>query len=586
MQNQTITVRAAAPKLRVADVAYNKERLVESIERAKKEGVGVLAFPRLSLCGCTCGDLFFQPTLLAACENALEELKQATRGGDTLVIVGLPVQRAGKLYDAAALLKGGEMLGLFENDAPSPSESRYFSTGERKASVCVDGLTVAVEFYAVSERTDAELLICLPNEWELVRGAKKRREAAKKLSYEAPCAAVVLTPSFGESSTDGVYSGHCVAALLGETVAEAAPFGAGEMAAEISLSTLKNERRKKLIRKYTQTQEGENVRAPFLPTEKERVEYCETAMEIQAQGLARRLGAIGAKTAVLGVSGGLDSTLALLVTVRAFEILGKDKKEIVAITMPGFGTTGKTYRNAVKLIERLGATLREIPIADSVRVHFQAIGHDGKTTDAAYENAQARTRTLILMDVANMENGIVVGTGDLSELALGWCTYNGDHMSMYSVNASIPKTLVKYLVAYAAQKSSGELKEALLSVVGTEVSPELLPPDESGNIAQKTEDIVGPYELHDFYLYHAILHRRSPEEVYARARSAFNGDYADETLLKWLKNFYRRFFTQQFKRSCSPDGVQVTALSFSPRGGLTMPSDACATLWLKEVEKL
>ncbi len=585
MEKKFLKASAVSPPIRVADVKFNTQNLLSQTEAAANDGVELLVFPRLALCGCTCGDLFFQPTLITACKESLFAIAKATENKKTVVVVGAPVEKCGALYDCAVFLGGGEVLGMICNPAP---QSRWFEKGEKEQGLVeAFGLKIAVSFDESEARTDAEITVHLPASFELVRSAKIRREALKRLSYETPCAAVSVCPNAQESSTDGVYSGHALILSEGELLAEALPFTNGKAVASLNMVALQNARRQRILRKYPAEEEVEVLSpTPFLPMEEEREEYCQTALEIQAQGLARRMRQIGAKTAVIGVSGGLDSTLALLVTARAFDLLNKDRKEIIGITMPGFGTTGKTYQNALKLIKTLGATLREIPIADSVTVHFKDIGHNGKKTDAAYENAQARMRTLILMDVANMENGIVVGTGDLSELAHGWCTYNGDHMSMYSVNASVPKTLVKYLVAYAAEQTDGELQEALFSVVNTEISPELLPPDEKGNIAQKTEDLVGPYELHDFYLYHAIYKKRSPKEVFTFAKQAFQGKYADQTLRKWLKNFYRRFFTQQFKRSCSPDGVQVTCLSLSPRGAWQMPSDAVGALWIEEAESL
>lgn len=580
-----LKMSVVSPSIRVADVKFNTQTLLSEIESASKEGVELLVFPRLAICGCTCGDLFFQPTLIAACKESISALGKATANKKTVAVIGAPVEKDGALYDCAVFLGGGEVLGIICNPAP---QSRWFEKGEKEQeAVEAFGLKIAVAFDEKTVRTDAEITVHLPASFELVRSAKIRTEALKKLSYETPCAILSVCPNVGESSTDGVYSGHALILSEGEVLSGALPFQQGRATADLNVDALQNARRQRILRKYPVKEKKEILSpVPFLPTEEEREEYCQTALEIQAQGLARRLAQIGAKTAVIGVSGGLDSTLALLVTARAFDLLNKDRKEIVGITMPGFGTTGKTYQNALRLIKTLGATLREIPIAESVTVHFKDIGHNGKKTDAAYENAQARMRTLILMDVANMENGIVVGTGDLSELALGWCTYNGDHMSMYSVNASVPKTLVKYLVAYLSEKTDGALKEVLFSVVNTEISPELLPPDEKGNIKQKTEDLVGPYELHDFYLYHAIYRKQPPKEVFALAKQAFEGKYADDILKKWLKNFYRRFFTQQFKRSCSPDGVQVTCLSLSPRGAWQMPSDAVGTLWIEELESL
>lgn len=586
MKRNGVKLCAVAPNLRVADVEYNLGQIELALERAEREGVDLLVLPRLALCGVTAGDLLLQPSLIRACKAGIDRLALATQKTGVTLVVGAPIEKDGALCDCAVVLRGGETVASVGNTKPSYEESRYFSAAKVQEAVRLDGYELSIAFDFEDESADGTVILYLPVSPELVRAEERRVHAVKKASFEKACAAVCVCPSVGESSTDGVYSGHAVVAVNGEKVGESLPFVGGAAMAEICVETLENERRKRIARRYPAYEERVREDAPFLPLAQERSKYLRTAIEIQAQGLARRMKQIGAKTAVLGVSGGLDSTLALVSTARAIDILGAKREDLVAVTMPGFGTTGRTYENALKLIKGFGATLREVPIAESVLQHFKDIGHDGKTTDAAYENAQARVRTLILMDIANMTGGLVVGTGDLSELALGWCTYNGDHMSMYSLNGSIPKTLVKELVAYAAENAEGELKEALNSVVGTEISPELLPPDKQGNIAQKTEDLVGPYELHDFYLYHAIYKRETPTEVFEKAKKAFEGKYGDETVKKWLKNFYKRFFTQQFKRSCMPDGVQVTCLSLSPRGAWKMPSDAFASVWIDEIENL
>ncbi len=615
MKHGLVKVAAVSPRLKVADVEYNVKAMQEEIVKMANQQVEVLVFPELCLCGYTCGDLFFQSFLWERCMDGLRALTESTKGSKMLVFVGLPVAYEGKLYDCAAAISDGKVLGIVPKKALCSDESyetRYFtpamddgsgvfvSLWEGESAVfCVnilfslvgdEDVKIGVVIGEDDFVSEATIVVNLSASSEIVGRAKCRRTKIEKCTAKNACACVCANPGATESTTDEVFSGHNIVAQCGVILSESEPFGSGVAIAEVDIERLFCERDNcEYLPKEDIVGEEDcsllNLSpTPFLPTAEENEETCETILSIQAHALATRMTHIGAKTAVIGISGGLDSTLALLAVARAFDLMKKDKKDIIAITMPGFGTTGKTYQNALKLIALTGATLREISIKESVLQHFKDIGHDPAVADITYENAQARMRTLILMDVANQTGGLVIGTGDLSELALGWCTYSGDHISMYSVNCSVPKTLVRHLVAYVAEKSEAALKEVLLSVAGTDISPELLPPDAQGKIAQKTEDLVGPYELHDFYLYHIVHRGCSPAVVFALAKRVFVAKYDDATLLKWLRNFYRRFFSQQFKRSCSPDGVKVGVLSLSPRTDWRMPSDASAAIWLAEVD--
>ena len=634
-----VKVAAVSPELKVADVKFNTLKIEEEIARQTKEGTEILVFPELCLCGYTCGDLFLQPLLSEACRRALKELSLFTRGISMLIFVGLPMDYMGKLYNCAAALCNGRVLGIVpKTHIPNYSEfyeRRYFSPAPNgnipdyrlweeecttfgpkqifadeknpevkvACEICEDlWVGMAPSVYAAS--AGATIIVNLSASDETIGKADYRRMLVKSQSGRNVCAYIYADAGTGESTTDMVFAGHNLIAENASVLSESLPFSKGRATAEIDASFLAAERRKLTTFTGTETPsdfivtkagfcgDGELTlrkvsKTPFVPQENIQLgERAELILSIQAQGLARRLSHTGAKTAVIGISGGLDSSLALLVSARAFEILGRDKKNIVAVTMPGFGTTGKTFDNSLKLIECTGASGRTINISESVLKHFEDIGHDRKALDVTYENAQARMRTMILMDIANKTGGLVVGTGDLSELALGWCTYNGDHMSMYAVNSSVPKTLVKHLVRYEGMRKGGELQKVLEAILATEISPELLPPDKEGKIAQKTEDIIGPYELHDFYLYHAIRLGETPKKVYYLAKYAFGKAYDEKTLLKWLKNFYRRFFSQQFKRSCIPDGVKIGSVTLSPRGDWRMPSDATASLWLREIDLL
>lgn len=565
------------------------------------------------------------------------EIARYSKDYDMLIMIGIPYEHNGKLYNVGVVLHKGKILGMVtKKHLPNYSEfyeARHFTKGfEKVVTVDFAGQKVPMGMnilFKCENRPDmvigveicedlwvpnppsirhtmagATIIANLSASDEVTGKSIYRRDLVAGQSARLICGYIYADAGEGESSTDLVYSAHNMIAENGRMLAEAKRFINQTVYGDIDLDRIKNERRKmttydsKDEEDYTVVTFEMNMdnnelstkinNMPFVPGDiAKRNERCEEILTIQAMGLKKRLEHTNAKSAVIGISGGLDSTLALLVTVRAFDMLGRDRKGIVAVTMPGFGTTDRTYDNALKMIEKLGTTFIEINISDAANEHFKAIGHDSSIHDVTYENVQARQRTLYLMNLANQYNGFVVGTGDLSELALGWATYNGDHMSMYGVNASIPKTLVRHLVRYYADTCDDiELNKVLMDVLDTPVSPELLPPQDNGEIAQKTEDLVGPYELHDFFMYYMLRLGYTPKKIYYLARNAFEGIYDDETILKWLKTFYRRFFAQQFKRSCLPDGPKVGTVAVSPRGDLRMPSDACATIWLKELEEI
>ncbi len=623
MKQGFVKTAALVPELRLADCEFNAKTAEDAIKEAARCGVKIMALPEMCLCGYTCGDLFGQETLLDAAKRALEILIKATAEIDALVAVGLPIENCGKLYNAAAVFCKGKVLGIVAkkniSDYGEFSESRWFSPApEENGSMrlfdedvpfgaklifdCrdMDNLTVGVEIGdAVQDGVAANIVLKPSASCETVGKAEWRRMVMKSSSDKNICAYVYSGADTGESSTDLVFSGHCMISENGKIIAENARFAQERLTvSEVDVNRLACERRRMgyayaecdkiefsleaeecaLTRKISQS--------PFLPEdESERTERCEEILNIQTAGLKRRWSHTRSNKIVLGISGGLDSALALLVAVRCADKMGVSRKNILAVTMPCFGTTLRTKGNAEKLCECLGVELKYVDIKAAVNQHFSDIGMEPERRDAAYENSQARERTQVLMDIANMYGGFVLGTGDLSELALGWATYNGDHMSMYGVNAAIPKTLVRYLVGYEAERLGGEAGMILADILDTPVSPELLPAQD-GEIVQKTEDLVGPYELHDFYLYYALRWGYSPSKVYRTAKYAFGGAYDDGTLKKWLKNFYRRFFTQQFKRSCLPDGPKVGTDGLSPRGDWRMPSDAVSTLWSDEAEKL
>lgn len=636
MKQGFIKVAAVTPEIRVADTAYNGQMIKKLMEKACTENAKVVVFPELCITGYTCGDLFWQDILLASALEELLSIAEESTKYDAIFFVGLPLSYNGKLYNAAAAVCHGEVLGFvpktFLPNYNEFYEARYFTPGGDVEDVIVlpdnrtvpfscrqifcctrmPQLRIAVEIcedlwvpnppsigHALA---GANLIVNLSASDEITGKSSYRRDLVTGQSARLICGYVYASAGEGESTQDVVYSGHNLIAENGHLLKESKPFQEGYAVSEIDVMRLEGQRRRmstygtvnsyRRVAFHLQIEETTLTRfidpKPFVPSDDaDRARRCDEILTIQAMGLRKRLAHTHCRTAVLGISGGLDSTLALLVTVRAFDLLGMDHKNIVAVTMPGFGTTDRTYGNALQLIKTLGATLKEVDIKNAVNVHFTDIGQDPSVHDVTYENCQARERTQILMDIANKENGMVIGTGDLSELALGWATYNGDHMSMYAVNASVPKTLVRHLVKFYADTCGDEaLEKTLLDVLDTPVSPELLPPTEDGTISQKTEDLVGPYELHDFFLYQMFRFGFSPAKVFRLAKIAFADRYEDAFILKWLKTFYRRFFMQQFKRSCLPDGPKVGTVAVSPRGDLRMPSDADVSLWMKEIEEL
>ena len=637
MKDGFIKVAAGTPKIRVADCGYNAGQIIALIKEAAERGVKVLALPELCITGYTCGDLFLQPTLLDGAERALGRILDETMELDIVTALGLPVKYQNKLYNCAAVIQKGAVLALTpKTNIPNYGEfyeARWFSVSTetfdgrefqlaglpvrmaaRPLVECgtVPGLVIGVEIcedlwapVPPSVRLAAEgatLILNLSASDEVAGKADYRRSLVTGQSGRLCCAYVYADAGEGESSTDLVFAGHNIIAENGALLAEQR-FSTGLTVSEIDVERLVYERRRMntyafppsegyVFWDYCKFDQEETVLTrpvsptPFLPADVEhRAERCEEILTIAALGLKKRLEHTNSSCAVVGLSGGLDSTLAILITAKAFDMLGRDRKGILAVTMPCFGTTKRTRSNAEILARELGADFREVDIGKAVEQHFADIGQSMDDHSVTFENAQARERTQVLMDLANQRGGLVIGTGDLSELALGWATYNGDHMSMYAVNASIPKTLVRHLVAYEADRLGGRIGDVLRDILDTPVSPELLPPKD-GEIAQKTEDLVGPYELHDFYLYYAIRWGFPPRKVLRLAIRAFDGRYDRDTLLKWLKNFYRRFFSQQFKRSCLPDGPKVGSVALSPRGDWRMPSDAVAGLWLDELEGL
>ena len=578
MDRKNTILAAGVPAIRVADCAHNAAAIIELMREAAERGAGVLVFPELCITGATCGDLFWQETLLDGAWEGLQQIAEASANLSLLTVVGLPMRGEGGIYNCAALVMGGEALAFVPKWGLSVEERRWFTPGDgdERDFRCslLPGRSIRVAFGGEDPR-EADLILspAADAEWS-GRGGERRREA-ERISREAGAVFIRATAGEGESTTDLVFGGHCLIARGGCVEAErrfacGLTLWEGEVGG-LTPCTLPPEERSFLLSD-----------APFLPREEEGLEEILT---LAALGLKKRLEHTRASAAVIGLSGGLDSTLAILTAVRAFDLLGLDRKGILAVTMPCFGTTSRTRSNAEKLALALGTELRVVDISAAVRQHLADIGHSEEDHSVTYENAQARERTQVLMDLSNKVGGPVIGTGDLSELALGWCTYNGDHMSMYAVNSGIPKTIMRHLTAYEAERLGGELAAVLRDILDTPVSPELLPPKD-GEIAQRTEDLVGPYEIHDFYLYYAVGEGLRPRRVLELAERALGDRYDRDTLLKWLVSFYRRFFAQQFKRSCMPDGPRVIRLSLSPRGGWQMPSDGVAALWLKELEEL
>ena len=635
MRHGFIKVAAATPDIRVADVDYNKGQIIKQMDEAAEAGAKIIVFPELCITGYTCSDLFLQDILLNSAKKALVEIAEHTKNLDALVFVGVPIAVGGELYNVAAALNHGNILG-FTTKSFLPNygefyEMRQFRPGPKKAEKILFGgkeipfgpqllfvenqmanLIVSAEICEdvwspvppsiEAAREGATVIVNCSASDETIGKASYREALISGQSARLISGYIYANAGEGESTTDLVFGGHNLIAENGTILAEAKRFSNGIIYTEFDVQKIANERRKNTT--FTETQEHVLPRIPFgleqtetiltrtFPSrpfvprdDQERAKRCEEILTIQAMGLKKRLAHTHAKSAVVGISGGLDSTLALLVTAKAFDALGLERSGITAVTMPCFGTTDRTYQNACKMSLKVGAILREVRIGDAVMQHFKDIGHDPQDHSVTYENSQARERTQVLMDIANQTGGLVIGTGDMSELALGWATYNGDHMSMYGVNASVPKTLVRHLVHYYADTCEDpSLKEVLYDVLDTPVSPELLPPKD-GEIAQKTEDLVGPYELHDFFLYYFLRMGYEPGKIYRIAKLSFAGEYDDETIYKWLRTFCWRFFSQQFKRSCLPDGPKVGTVALSPRGDWRMPSDACVALWIQNLEK-
>ena len=635
MRDGFIKVALGSPIVQVADVAYNVERVKDLVERAAKGGARLVVLPELCLTGYTCGDLFLQQSLQEAAVEGLSSVVLFSRGYDLVIVVGLPLALGSRLYNVAAVVYNGKILGVVPKShipnyrefyerrwfSPAPEETAEISLcrqvvpfGSRLLFCCAAlrdftfGVEICEDLWVPrSPSVDLALagatVILNPSASdELVGKTEYRRNLVAMQSAKLVCAYLYADAGFGESSTDLVFAGHDLVCENGAVLAESYGQPGALVMTEIDVGRLALERRRmttfdephgevKVVSFALPLSDTSLTRRfspkPFVPEDdRERSARCEQILSLQSMGLEKRLAHIQCRKVVIGLSGGLDSTLAFLVCVRAFDHLHLDRSGIYAVTMPGFGTTRRTKSNATKLAEALGTSIREVPIGMAVEQHFKDIGHDPEVTDFTYENSQARERTQILMDLSNQVGGIVVGTGDLSELALGWATYNGDHMSMYGVNASVPKTLVRLLVAHVAQGEEDPVKAILEDVIATPVSPELLPAKADGTINQVTEDIVGPYELHDFFLYYLVRWGFSPRKIWRIARATFQDSYPEEVLRKWLKNFYKRFFQQQFKRSCLPDGPKVGSVALSPRGDWRMPSDASVALWMREIDLL
>ena len=633
---------AAIPQVKVADCIFNTQQIESMIAQAEGKGVEVIVFPELCITGYTCQDLFRQRALLEQTETAVMMLLDFTRKLDVITIVGLPVIVGDLLLNCAAVIQKGDLLALIPKTyLPNYSEfyeKRWFASSQdlhpteirfagtritvtrepqliRTCDGAILGIEICEDVWAPAPPSNrlalagADLIFNLSASDELIGKHAYLKSVLAQQSARTITGYIYSSSGFGESTQDVVYGGNALIYENGKLIASAERFSMKPqlIISQIDIERLRTERRTNST--YVNAQRG-NVASildahsitprdfvmlreidphPFIPKSKDMKASCDEVLNIQVSGLAKRMLHTNSKNVVIGISGGLDSTLALLVCVKTFDKLGLSRKGIIGVTMPGFGTTDRTYHNAIALMKSLGVTIKEINIAKAVTQHFEDIGHDPKVHDVTYENAQARERTQILMDLTNKIGGFVVGTGDLSELALGWATYNGDHMSMYGVNASVPKTLIQYLVRYVAEEMEGDDKkgaEVLLDVLDTPISPELTPADEKGNIKQKTEDLVGPYELHDFFLYYFLRFGFSPRKIFLLAQHAFEGKYDDETIKKWLTTFIRRFFSQQFKRSCLPDGPKVGSVSLSPRGDWRMPSDAMSTLWIEECKNL
>lgn len=629
-----VRVGAVVPKLKVADTEFNCNEIIKQIEVASNNKIQIEVFPELCVTGYTCQDLFEQDTLLEEAEKALNKILDYTNNLDIICIIGMPIKAENQLFNTAVVIQKGKILGIvpktFIPNYGEFYEKRWFASSknankkeieilDQKVPFGIDllfkdkenneicfGIEICEDIWAVEPPSNklallgANIIFNLSASNEVIGKKEYRRELVKMQSAKTISGYVYCSSGVNESTSDVVFSGESMIFENGSCLTnnQRFDFESNMIFTEIDTKRLANDRRKNIsfmgnpvdleyreikinIPDNIENLTREYSKTPFVPEDKKKIsEICEEILNIQSYGLAKRLLHTNINKTIIGISGGLDSALAFLVIIKAYEVLNLPKENIIAITMPGFGTTSRTHKNSIKLINEYGATFREINITKSSLQHFEDIGHDKKMKDITYENAQARERTKILMDIANEENGIVVGTGDLSELALGWCTYNGDHMSMYSVNASIPKTLVEYIIKWVADNSKEEYKNIINDILDTPISPELLPPDENGNIEQKTEEQVGPYILHDFFLYHFLRYGAEPKKIYILACKTFKNDFKKEDIKHWLQVFIKRFFTQQFKRNCMPDGPKVGTVSLSPRGDLRMPSDASYNIWL------
>lgn len=629
-----VRVGAVVPKLKVADTEFNCNEIIKQIEVASNNKIQIVIFPELCVTGYTCQDLFEQDTLLEEAEKSLDKILEYTNNLDIICIIGMPIKAENQLFNTAVVIQKGKILGIvpktFIPNYGEFYEKRWFASSKnankkeieilgQKIPFGIDllfkdkenneicfGIEICEDIWAVEPPSNklallgANIIFNLSASNEVIGKKEYRRELVKMQSAKTISGYVYCSSGVNESTSDVVFSGGSMIFENGSCLAnnQRFDFESNMIFTEIDTKRLANDRRKNIsfmgnpidleyreieinIPDNIESLTREYSKTPFVPEDKKKIsEICEEILNIQSYGLAKRLLHTNINKTVIGISGGLDSTLAFLVIIKAYEILNLPKENIIAITMPGFGTTSRTHNNSMKLINEYGATFREINITKSSLQHFEDIGHDKNIKDVTYENAQARERTKILMDIANKENGLVVGTGDLSELALGWCTYNGDHMSMYAVNTSIPKTLVKYIIKWVAGNSKEECKNIINDILDTPISPELLPPDEKGNIEQKTEEQVGPYILHDFFLYHFLRYGAEPKKIYILACKTFKQDFKEEEIKHWLQVFIKKFFTQQFKRNCMPDGPKVGTVSLSPRGDLRMPSDASYNIWL------
>ena len=632
MKHGFVKIATATPVTRVADCKHNAQEIISIIDKVSKEAAEIIAFPELCITSCSCGDLFTHPHLLQESEKAIACILEASKENNAVVIIGAPVAQRNSIYNCAITIHKGKIMGVCAKSHPLPRECRWFASGSTlfgDESVYICGkechigsdllfetpqYTLGIEIGSDATAPNApaesmslagaDIIVNIAATGESAGSHNLIKEQLAAQSRRCICAIAYSNAGYGESSATTAFTGYNAIYEKGTLLAESKRFAlkAQYCISEADVEKLRNERRRTthfahknqlhtIIKIAQQPSEDALITRtidalPFIPKAADAENRYSEIFMTQSIALAKRISHTGARSCVIGISGGLDSTLALLVTAKACDLLGKPHSDIVAVTMPGFGTSGRTYNNAITLMRNLGTTIREISIAEACKQHFSDIGHDITLHDVTYENAQARERTQILMDIANQTAGLVIGTGDLSELALGWATYNGDHMSMYSVNASVPKTLMQHLVRWVAAISDDTVRTTLLDIVDTPISPELIPADEQGNIKQKTEDLVGPYELHDFFIYNFVHYGFAPAKIYALAQKAFDGAYDNDTIKKWLTTFVRRFFTQQFKRSCMPDGPKVGSCNLSTLEGWQMPSDTSYRLWMDECEKL